>query len=194
MLKVAVTGNIGSGKSTVTRIFKSLGIPVFEADAEAKNLYTEKEVIEEVKNQFGNDIFNSEGILIKQKLAEIVFSDQKALLKINQIIHPRTLNKYYEWLKIYKNEDYTIHESAILFENNLQNHFDKIITVFAPQQIRMERVIARDGINEEIILKRMKNQLSDELKNNKADFVVYNDGANFVIPQVIEIDRKLKSL
>lgn len=194
MLKVAVTGNIGSGKSTVTRIFKSLGIPVFEADAEAKNLYTEKEVIEEVKNQFGNDIFNSEGILIKQKLAEIVFSDQKALLKINQIIHPRTLNKYHEWLKIYKNEDYTIHESAILFENNLQNHFDKIITVFAPQQIRMERVIARDGINEEIILKRMKNQLSDELKNNKADFVVYNDGANFVLPQVIEIDRKLKSL
>lgn len=194
MLKVAVTGNIGSGKSTVTRIFKSLGIPVFEADAEAKNLYTEKEVIEEVKNQFGNDIFNSEGILIKQKLAEIVFSDQKALLKINQIIHPRTLYKYHEWLKIYKNEDYTIHESAILFENNLQNHFDKIITVFAPQQIRMERVIARDGINEEIILKRMKNQLSDELKNNKADFVVYNDGANFVIPQVIEIDRKLKSL
>lgn len=194
MLKVAVTGNIGSGKSTVTRIFKSLGIPVFEADIEAKNLYTEKEVIEEVKEQFGNDIFDAEGVLIKQKLAEIVFNDQEALLKINQIIHPRTLAKYHKWLKVYKNEAYTIHESAILFENNLQDHFDKIITVYAPQQIRLKRVMSRDGITEGIILKRIKNQLSDELKNNKADFIVYNDESDFLIPQVTEIDRKLKSL
>jgi dephospho-CoA kinase len=194
MLKVAVTGNIGSGKSTVTRIFKSLGIPVFEADSVAKNLYSEKEVIEEVKKEFGENVFNADGFLIKQNLAEIIFNDQKALLKINQIIHPRTLAKYNEWLNLYKNKPYTIHEAAILFENNLQSHFDKIITVYAPQKMRMERVTSRDGITEKFVLKKMKNQLSDEEKNRRADFVINNDGSEFLIPQVIEIDKKLKNV
>lgn len=194
MLKVAVTGNIGSGKSTVTKIFKSLGIPVFEADLEAKNLYVNKEVIDEVKKHFGEDVFNAQGILIKQKLADIIFNDKDALATINEIIHPRTLAKYEEWLKFHKEKKYTIHESAILFENKLQHHFDKIITVFAPQQIRLERVTRRDGIAEQIVLERMKTQLDDDEKNQLADFVITNNGHEFLIPQVIAIDNKLKNL
>jgi dephospho-CoA kinase len=194
MLKVAVTGNIGSGKSTVTRIFNTLGIPVFEADREAKKLYLEKEVIEEVKKHFGNDIYSAAGLLNKQKLADIIFNDENALATINRIIHPRTLAKYHEWLNNHTDCKYTIHESAILFENNLQHHFDKVITVYAPLQTRLKRVILRDGIAKNIILKRMKNQLDDDKKNSQADFVISNDGSEFLIPQVVNIDKKLKSL
>jgi len=192
MLKVAVTGNIGSGKSTVTQIFKSLGIPVFLADREAKKLYSNKEVILEVKKHFGEDIFSNDGILNKQKLADIIFNDEKALATINKVIHPRTLAKYHEWLNIHNEYKYTIHESAILFENKLQPHFDRIITVYAPKNLRLKRILKRDGVAEKVILERMNNQLSDEEKNKRSDFVIFNDNSDFLIPQVIEIDRKLK--
>lgn len=194
MLKVAITGNIGSGKTTVIEIFKSLGIPVFEADFEAKKFYQDKDVILKVKQHFGEDVFDEKGTLIKQKLAEIIFNDENALVTINKIIHPRTLAKYNEWLNKYKEKKYTIHESAILFENNLQHNFDKVITVYANRQTRMQRVKMRDNLSEDIILERMKNQLGDKKKNSLADFVINNDGSEFLIPQVIEIDKKLKLL
>jgi len=193
MLKVAVTGNIGSGKSTVIRVFQSLGIPVFIADTEAKKLYSDPEIRSKVKAYFGEDIYDENGSLRKEKLANIVFNDQLALQKINNLIHPRTVEKYLLWLKTYKNHPYTIHESAILFENNLQSHFDKIINISAPTELRIKRIMKRDLTDYETISNRIQNQMTDEKKNEMADFVIVNDGRQFLIPQVMKINSILSN-
>jgi dephospho-CoA kinase len=194
MIRVALTGNIGSGKSTVSKIFNSLGIPVFIADLEAKLLYDEEPVKKIIKKEIGISVFGKDGEVDLKLLADRIFNNKNALLKINKIIHPLTLEKYQLWLKKYKGEAYTLHESAILFENNLQRHFDKIINVSAPLELRLKRVIERDGTDEKKVRERMQNQLPDEDKNKMADFVVVNDGNQFLIPQIIKIDKKLKDL
>lgn len=191
MIKVALTGNIGSGKSTVSRIFNSLNVPVFHADTEAKHLYTEDEVKETVRKTFGKEVFNASNEVDFNALAEVIFNDKKALTNINRIIHPLTLRKYKRWLSEHKNSDYTIHESAILFENSLQHHFDKIINVTAPLEVRLKRVIERDNLSPDNILDRMKNQMTEAEKNSLADYVIVNDGNRFLIPQVIDINNQL---
>jgi len=193
MIKVGLTGNIGSGKSTVSKIFSTLNVPVFLADMEAKLLYSEAEVKKEIKSGIGNQVFDSNGEVDLKLMAELIFNNKEALLKINRIIHPRTLSKYQQWLKDHKQHIYTLHESAILFENNLQDHFDKIINISAPFETRLKRVTERDGIEQRKVIERMKNQMPDEEKNKLADFVIVNDGNQLLIPQVIEIDKKLKN-
>lgn len=194
MIKVGLTGNIGSGKSTVSKIFSTLNVPVFIADVEARLLYSEAEVKEEVKSEIGEQVFDSNGEVNLKLMAELIFNNKEALLKINRIIHPRTLSKYHQWLKDYKQHIYTLHESAILFENNLQDHFDKIINISAPFETRLIRVTERDGIEQKKVIERMKNQMPEEVKNKLADFVIVNDGNQLLIPQIIEIDKKLKNI
>ena len=194
MIKVGLTGNIGSGKSTVSKIFSTLNVPVFIADVEAKLLYSETEVKKEIKSGIGDQVFDSNGEVNLKLMADLIFNDKEALLKINRIIHPRTLSKYHRWLENHKQQIYTLHESAILFENNLQDHFDKIINISAPFETRLIRVTERDGIEQEKVMERMKNQMPEEKKNKLADFVIVNDGDQLLIPQVIEIDKKLKSI
>jgi len=193
MIKVGLTGNIGSGKSTVSKIFSTLNVPVFLADMEAKLLYSEAEVKKEIKSGVSDQVFDSNGEVDLKLMAELIFNNKEALLKINRIIHPRTLSKYQQWLKDHKQHIYTLHESAILFENNLQDHFDKIINISAPFETRLKRVTERDGIEQRKVIERMKNQMPDEEKNKLADFVIVNDGNQLLIPQVIEIDKKLKN-
>ncbi len=194
MLKVAITGNIGSGKSTVSKIFRALGIPVFIADIEARLLYYEDDVKEEIRQNFGENVFNIDGGIDSKALAGVIFNDPAALKKINGIIHPRTLKKYNDWLDQHIDKEYTLHESAILFENKLQHHFDKTINVSAPQDLRAKRVMDRDGLTHSEVFARIKNQLPDKEKNSLADFIINNDGKGFLIPQVIEIDKILKSI
>ena len=194
MIKVGLTGNIGSGKSTISKIFSTLNVPVFIADVEAKLLYSETEVKKEIKSGIGDQVFDSNGEVDLKLMANLIFNDKEALLKINRIIHPRTLSKYHRWLENHKQHIYTLHESAILFENNLQDHFDKIINISAPFETRLIRVTERDGIEQEKVMERMKNQMPEEKKNKLADFVIVNDGDQLLIPQVIEIDKKLKSI
>ncbi len=193
MIKAAITGNIGSGKSMVTRIFESLGVPVFIADLEAKKLYELPEVKQEIRELFGKRVFGDNGQVIKTALAKIIFNDQVSLQRVNQIIHPRTLEKYRLWLQQYADKPYTLHESAILFENKLQGHFDKIINVYAPFEVRLKRVTERDGVDESYVIDRMRNQMNDEEKNKLADIVINNDGKSFLIPQVMEIHHQLSS-
>jgi dephospho-CoA kinase len=192
MLKVAITGNIGSGKSTVSNIFRAMDVPVFIADIEAKLLYQEEEVKEELRQHFGEQVFLKNGELDKRSLAEIIFRSKDDLMTINQIIHPRTLKKYQLWLKHHEEFPYTLHESAILFENRLQHHFDKTINVTAPEELRMKRIMMRDNLGIDEISARIKNQMSEDEKNKLADYIIVNDETTFLIPQVIEIDKILK--
>ena len=193
MLRVALTGNIGSGKSTVAQIFNVFGIKVFNADVEARNLYNDKNVIQLLTAVFTNIILSPSGEIDKRTLATIIFSDKIALKKINSIIHPLVVNKYNEWCTLNKDDRYTIHESAIIFENKLQEKFDFIINVSAPVNIRIQRVMDRDNIPEIDVRKRVKNQLSDEEKCNLSHFVIINDEKRFLTPQVQLIHKTLLS-
>lgn len=191
-LKVAITGNIGSGKSTVIEIFKSFDIPVFNSDEEAKKLYLESEIKDQLEDYFGDIIFEN-GEIDKKKLANIIFSNQRALKKVNSIIHPVVMKRYISW-HFQQTSPYTLKESAILFESNLQDIFDKIITVSAPENIRLERVMNRDGALKEDVEKRMFNQLSENIKCKFSDFVIINDGVEPLKPQIELIHNFLKNL
>ena len=193
MIKVALTGNIGSGKSTVVKIFSTIGIPVFSADMEAKLLYKDPIIKEAVRDYFGNTVFNQQSEVDFKKLANSVFNDKHALRKINEIIHPAVFKKYNEWLMQHDSYDYTIHEAAIIFENKLEHQFDIIINVSAPEKIRLQRVMKRDGISPEQFYNRANHQLPDDEKNRKANYVVVNDGKQFLIPQIMHINKMISA-
>jgi len=191
MIRVALTGNIGSGKSTVAKIFKIFKIPVFNADIEARSLYYEVDVKDKLKLLFSDKIITPTGEVDTKILASIIFNDKQALKSVNKIIHPMVITKYNTWCDKHKDSPYSIHETAILFENNLQNNFDFIINVSAPKNIRLKRVMERDGITQELVEVRMANQLSDEIKCKLSQFVINNDGSIFLTPQVELIHKAL---
>lgn len=193
MIKAGLTGNIGSGKSTVARIFQALGVPVFHADQEAKNLYQDKEVLQEVKEAFGENVLDDQGQLDKARLASIIFSDKDKLNTINAIIHPKVRQKYYDWLEQYSNVPYTLQEAAIMIESGLYKKLDKIIVVVAPQHERLQRISSRDGFDKKEILKRMENQFPESTLRSYANFVVENHDHQLVIPQVLEIHKTLSN-
>jgi len=193
MKKVALTGNIGSGKSIVASMFSVFGISIFNADSEARKVYGENEVKDKMISIFSNVILNPKGEIDTKKVASIIFNDKEALKIVNSIIHPIVLEKYNNWCSNHNSEIYTIHEAAIIFENNLQKKFDVVINVSAPLDIRIKRVMERDNTTEELVRERMANQLSDKVKCELSQFVVYNDGKNFLIPQVKLIHKKLIS-
>lgn len=194
MIKVALTGNIGSGKSTVARLFSIMGIQIFNADLEAKLLYKNAKVKRIIREHFGSSAFNSDQEVDFKQLAKLVFKDTASLKLLNQIIHPMVFKKYNEWLRLYLEHKYTIHEAAVIFENHLEHHYDLIINVSAPENVRMDRVMCRDRITTEQFQERAKNQWADEEKNKKADLIIINDGDQFLIPQVMKIHQHILQL
>jgi len=191
MLKVGLTGNIGSGKTLVASIFQKLGIPVFNADIEARQLYETKEVKMMIREAFGDTFFNPQGDLLRKKLAEIVFDDTSELQKLNDIIHPLVRIKYQEWNSNNVNQPYSIYEAAILFEGGYYKAMDKVICVTAPEELRIKRVMARDAVPESEVRQRMINQWPEVEKVKLADFVIINDGQSMLIPQVLEVHERL---
>ncbi len=192
MLKVGVTGGIGSGKSTVCQLFKCLEIPVFNADETGRNLLAENaEVIEKVQHIFGATVIVN-GKPDRKKIAAIVFNSPEKLAELNAIIHP-AVRKYYAAWTAEQQSNIVIYEAAILFETGIYKQLDHTILVVAPEALRIKRVMQRDGIDEATVKARISNQWSDEEKKKLADFVLLNDDSTPLLPQIMEIHNKLIS-
>ena len=190
MKKVGITGNIGSGKSYVCKIFESLGIPVFYSDDETKKLYLIPSVKDKIINRFGTEVYFDDGTLNKKVLSYLLFKNEEAMKFIESELYPALNQRFDEWCEKQKTP-YVLYESAILFEKNYDKFFDKIIFVSAPEDIRLQRVMKRDDCTEENVRSRMRLQLGEDLKISKADFVIYNDGIKAVEPQVEAINKLL---
>jgi dephospho-CoA kinase len=191
MLKVGITGNIGSGKTTVCKVFETLGISVYYADKEAKKLYRIPEVIEAIKQAFGNHIFDEDNQLIPSLLAKIVFNDTSSLKTLNSIIHPLVLDDLLAWAEKYENESYILYESALLFESGFVKHFDKHILVTAPLELMQKRVMHRDHISKEEFMSRANNQMPASEKEVLSDYIINNSEEETLIPQVVSIHKTL---
>jgi dephospho-CoA kinase len=190
MIKVGLTGGIGSGKSLVSEIFFRLGIPVFNADKEAKIILNQNtNVINSIKSAFGNVYIGNE--IDKKKIASIIFNDPDALKKINSIVHPVVHEYLHAWISEKNDAKYIIEEAAILFESNANKDMDITINVHADELVRINRVLKRDKTTIEDIKNRIKNQLSDDDRIKIADYTIYNNGDMMLLPQVLEIHNKI---
>lgn len=186
MLKIGLTGGIGSGKTTVANIFKVLGVPVFDADSVAKQVMeTNPELKQKLVKQFGEPVF-TEGKLNRKFLADIVFKDPHQLDILNALVHPITLQEAENWFSKQK-ADYVIKEAALLFEAGAGAGLDYIIGVFAPQAVRIKRVMERDGSSRDQILARMDRQISEAIKMRLCDFVIHNDEQQLLTKQVLDL-------
>lgn len=188
MLKIGITGGIGSGKSIVSNIFKVLGIAVFDADFAAKQIMNENKIVQQhLIDAFGESVFlNNE--LNKKYLANIVFNDAYQLEKLNAIVHPATIEAGNQWVKQQKTI-YILKEAALLFESGSAADLDYIIGVYAPKIIRIKRVMQRDNVNEHAVINRMNKQIDENLKMKLCDFVIINDEQQLLIPQVLALHK-----
>lgn len=194
MLKIGITGNIGGGKTTVSKIFEILGIPVFYADDAAKNVMTTDPVlIEGIKSAFGTASYFEDGILNRKHIAGIVFNDEKELAKLNALVHPAVFRAFDTWVAQAKDVPYVMKEAALLFESDSYKMCDKTIMVTAPLELRIERVMKRDHLTRDEITARNEKQFSEEKKITLADFVIRNDDTELVIPQVLKLHEKFIS-
>lgn len=194
MLQVGITGGIGSGKSTVCKVFELLGVPVYYADLRARSLTNENPtIVKSLKELFGEDIYR-DNIFDKKRAGSIVFKNKKILQQINSIIHPVVRDDYEQWVANSKQYSIVIKEVAILYESNLQIGFDKVITVCASNELKIRRVAVRDGLSRYEIVDRINNQWSDEKKAELSDFIIKSDDRQLVIPQIIKIYESLLKL
>jgi dephospho-CoA kinase len=193
MLRIGLTGGIGSGKTTVARIFEVLGVPVYYADDAAKQLMNEDAaVMEAVIKQFGEGAYTN-GVLNRTYLANIVFNDPEKLKLLNSIAHPATISHAKNWMTK-QDVPYIIKEAALLFESGSSLDLDYVIGVSAPEHLRIARAMRRDNISEADVRKRMDRQMNELDKIKRCDFVLMNDEASSLIEQVVELDKKLRNL
>lgn len=189
-LKIGITGGIGSGKTTVARIFEVLGIPVYYADDAAKRIMNEDETLKQqiIKN-FGEGSY-TDGRLNREYLAAIVFSDKKKLAILNALVHPATIRNSIAWMKKQKTS-YAIREAALIFESGVQGQLDYVIGVSAPLELRIERAMLRDKLTRQQVQERMDRQINETIKMRLCDFVIINDEKQPVIPQVMRLHDQL---
>jgi len=188
---IGLTGGIGSGKTTVANHFIAAGIPIYIADDEARRIMESPEILKEIKLFFGNSVFENE-ILNRQKLAEIVFSNPEKLKQLNAIIHPAVKKHFGNWSLNHKSFPFIIYETAILFESGSYKDCDLIITVTAPLESRIQRVIQRDKTNRVNVLKRINMQWTDDQRQAKSDFVIENINPEITKSEINKILKILK--
>ncbi|WP_433903093.1 dephospho-CoA kinase [Sphingobacterium puteale] len=188
-MKIGITGGIGSGKTFICKLFEALGIPVYNADEEAKRLMnTDIRIKEKLIAQFGEATYK-DGLLDRAFLADMVFSDKDKLELLNSIVHPIVIQEAKDWAER-QTTRYSLKEAALLFESGSYKELDYTILVTAPMDIRIQRVIERDGATEQQVRERINKQLSDEEKLQLADFVIVNDGITPLLPQVWTLHQK----
>jgi dephospho-CoA kinase len=193
MIKIGITGGIGSGKSTACKVFAVLGIPVFEADKVARHLMNFDTVVsEQLIQAFGESVYLPDHTINRKYLAELVFNSKSLLAGLNSIVHPAVRKAFFEWLE-QQSALYAIHEAAILFESGFYKMMDKTITVATDEDQRIQRVVKRDGISVEQVRERIRNQWNDEERIKLANFVIKNNDADLIIPQILEIDKKIRA-
>lgn len=194
-LRVGITGGIGSGKSTVCRIFEVLGIPVYYADERAKAIMVEHPtVVARIQELFGAEAYFADGTLNRQHIASIAFVDKEKLAQLNAIVHPAVFEDGERWHHSQKNVPYTLKEAALLFESGGYKQMDKLITVVAPLPLRIQRVIERDNTTADLVQNRIIQQMLDEEKIKLSDYIIQNDGEQSLVKQVLEIHRSLIAL
>ncbi len=193
MLKVGLTGGIGSGKSTVAQIFKSLGVPVYFADKAAKRLMnTHPDIKKAITEKFGEEAYNGDE-LNRAYIASIVFNNKQRLAQLNELVHPITIKDANEWF-LKQDTKYALKEAALIFESHSDQYLDYIIGVSAPKQTRIERTMLRDHIKAEEVIQRMSKQMDENEKIKRCDFVIDNSGTCSVISQVLSLHVVLTGL
>lgn len=191
MLKIGLTGGIGSGKSFVGKVFRSLGIPVYEADVEAKRLMVEDaEVVSGITSLIGSEAYYS-GKINREYIASRVFKDKALLADLNEIVHPALGHDFERWVERQTGSKYVIEEAAILFESGASDRMDYSIVVQADEDTRLKRVMERDGVLEEAVRARMANQLSGDELIKMADFIIYNENDRLILPQIVDLHSKI---
>jgi|SRR5215203_3373654 len=193
VLRVGLTGGIGSGKSTAARIFEVLDVPVYYADSAAKRLMNENpELRSAITTIFGKQAYVN-NTLDRKYIASIVFSDPAKLELLNSIVHPATKKDGEAWMQ-QQTSPYAIHEAALIFEATVSERLDQVIGVSSPMELRIKRAMERDKVDRDEVLKRMDQQLDEDLKMTKCDFLLINDEQQLLVPQVLALHEKLIAL
>jgi len=189
-MKLGITGGIGSGKTCVCRVFNVLGIPVFSADLEAKEIMNyDKRIIRRINSIAGKDLY-SDGNLNRPELAAIIFNNNTLLEEVNSLVHPIVFENFRKW-EMEQSAPYVIMEAAIMFESGASKLVDRVATVVAPVGERMDRVISRNQLTKEQVLERMRNQMDDESRIKLSDYVINNSENDMIIPAILKIHEDL---
>jgi dephospho-CoA kinase len=194
--QIGITGGIGSGKSTICKIFTCLGVPVYDADSRAKSIMTTDGIlIEQIKKEFGDLAYLPDGSLDREYLSRVIFENQEKRSLLNQMVHPRVAADTDRWLDQNREASYVVREAALLIESGAYLRVDKVILVTAPEELRIKRVLARDPhrLKEEVI-KIIATQLPEEEKKKVADVVVYNDETQLLVPQILQLHNQFLKL
>jgi dephospho-CoA kinase len=188
---IGITGGIGSGKTTIARYMESLGVPLYIADEEARKIMESQLIKEQLREKFGDLIFEG-SFLRRDQLAAIVFTNPEKLKELNAIIHPAVKTHFEQWLKKHKNDAFVLYEAAILFESGGYKKCNHIVTIVAPVDLRIKRVISRDKTNQEAVEERINAQWTDEQRVLKSDFIIENvdlDKAKNKAAEILKILR-----
>ena len=189
-LKLGVTGGIGAGKTSVCRVFSSIGIPVFSADTEAREVMDiDTGIILRINTIAGKNLYLN-GSLDRAELARLIFSNYRLLEKVNSLVHPVVFSRFREWEKK-QSTPYVIMEAAILFESGASKVVDRVVTVVAPMEERVERVIHRNNLTREQVMERMKNQMSDSERIRQSDYTIYNSENDMILPAILSIHEDI---
>ncbi len=194
MIKIGVTGGIGSGKTVVCDLLRLHDVPVFDADKEAKQLNdTSPQVREALTNHFGDELYEG-GKLNRQKLASLIFNDKRNLSIANSIIHPALADRFNEWCSDRMSSKLVAIDAAVLFEAGFEAHVDTVVVVYSPKELRLKRVMKRDKVDMSKVEARMRNQLPEEEKMERANHIIHNDGHHSIIVQVADLLQDLTIL
>lgn len=186
VIKLGVTGGIGSGKTSVCRVFNVLGIPVFSADQEAREIMENEDgIIRRINTITGKNLYR-DGSLNRKELATLIFNNNVLLEKVNALVHPVVVDHFNKWEKE-QSSPYVIMEAAILFESGASKYMDRIATIIAPKEERVERVVQRSGLSKEQVLERMRNQMDDDERVKLSDYVIHNSENDMIIPSILKI-------